>query len=49
MPSTERPIAPAVGRFDGGLELFRGEFRLTLALKFQVIEEFQEHDPGEHR
>ena len=44
-----RPIAPAIRRFDGGLELFRGELGLALALKFQVIEEFQEHDPGEHR
>ena len=44
-----RPIAPAVGRFDGGLELFRGELRLALTLKFQVIEELQEHDPSKHR
>ena len=43
------PIAPAVRSFDGGLELLRGELCLALALEFQVIEEFQEHDPREHR
>ena len=43
------PIAPAVRRFDGGLELLRGEFGLALALNFQVIQKFQEHDPSEHR
>ena len=50
MPSDlRRPIAPAVRRFDGGLELFPGELGLALALNFQVVEKFQEHDPGEHR
>lgn len=44
-----RPIAPAVRRFDGGLELFPGELGLALALNFQVVQKFQEHDPGEHR
>ena len=43
------PVAPAVRRFDGGLELLPGELGLALALEFQIIEEFQEHDPGEHR
>jgi hypothetical protein len=43
------PIAPAVGRLDGGLELLSSKLRLALALKLQVIEELQEHDPGEHR
>ena len=43
------PVAPAVGRLDGGLEFLRGELGLALALEFQVIEELQEHDPGEHR
>jgi hypothetical protein len=42
------PVAPAIGRFEGGFELFRGEPGLALALKFQVIEKFQEHDPGKH-
>lgn len=28
------PIAPAVGRFDPGLEFFRGELGVLLALKF---------------
>jgi hypothetical protein len=31
------------------LELPGGELGLALALKFQVIEEFQKHDPCEHR
>ena len=43
------PIAPAVRRLDGRLELLPGEPGLPLALEFQVIEELQEHDPGEHR
>ena len=42
------PIAPAVGRFDGGLEALSGKLDFFLALKLQVIEELQEHDPGEH-
>ena len=44
-----RPIAPAVRRLDGGLELFPGELGLALALNFQVVQKFQEHDPSEHR
>ena len=43
------PIAPAVGRFDPGLEFSPGELGVLLALKFQVIDELQEHDPSEHR
>ncbi len=50
MPSDLRsPIAPAVGRLDGRLELFPGQLGLALALEFQVIQELQEHDPSEHR
>ena len=44
-----RPVAPTVGRIDGGFELFAGELGLALALDFEVVEEFQEHDPCEHR
>ena len=44
-----RPTAPAVRRFDGGLELFAGQLGLALALNFQVIQKFQKHDPSEHR
>jgi hypothetical protein len=31
------------------LELSPGELGFALALNFQVIQEFQEHDPSEHR
>jgi hypothetical protein len=43
------PIAPAVGRLDGRLELLPGQPGLALTLEFQVIQELQEHDPREHR
>jgi hypothetical protein len=32
-----------------GSNFFAASFGLTLALKLQVIEELQEHDPGKHR
>lgn len=41
------PIAPAVRWFDGGIEFLAGQRGLLFVLKFQVIKEFQEHDPGE--
>ena len=44
-----RPIAPAVGRLDGRPELLAGELRLLLALLLEVVEELEEHDPGEQR
>jgi len=44
-----RPIPPAVGRFDGGFEGFAREFGFTLALQLQIVEKFQEHDPGQER
>ena len=45
-----RPIAPAVGRLDGRLGTScLASVGLLLALQLQVVEELQEHDPGEHR
>src|ERR1039458_9413220 len=35
--------------FDGGFDRFPDELGLVLALKFQVMEVFQEHNPSEHR
>src|SRR3989442_305567 len=35
-----RPITPAIGRFDSGLELLGRQLGLTLALNFQIIEKF---------
>ncbi len=43
------PVAPAVGWLDGRPELLAGECRLLFPLDFQVIQEFQEHDPGQQR
>ena len=42
-----RPVAPAVGRFDGRPEQAPREGRLLLALPLQVVQELEEHDPGE--
>ena len=44
-----RPIAPAVRRLDGGAEVSPLSVRLLLAQLLQVVEELEEHDPGEHR
>ena len=44
-----RPVAPAIRRLDGGAELLARELRLLLADLLHVVEELQEHDPGEHR
>jgi hypothetical protein len=44
-----RPIAPAIRRFDGRLELLPRELRLLRALQLQIIKEFEEHNPREHR
>src|SRR5262245_24982594 len=41
------PIAPAVGRLDSGLELLSCKLRLLLPLDLQIVEELQEHNPGE--
>ncbi len=43
------PVAPAVGRLDGGLEFVAGELGFGLALDFEIVEELEEHDPGQHR
>lgn len=43
------PVAPAIGRFDGGAEALAGQLHVGLADLFQVVQELQEHDPGEHR
>jgi hypothetical protein len=42
------PIAPAVGRRDRRLERHALELGVGLARPFQVVEEFQKHDPGKH-
>ena len=44
-----RPVAPAVGRLDGGAEAGAGEHGFVFALAFQVVQEFQEHHPGQQR
>ena len=46
---TGGPVTPAVGWFDGRSESLSGEGRLRLALEFQIVEELEKHDPGEHR
>jgi len=43
------PIPPPVRRFDGGLTFFPRESGLATSLNFQVVQKFQEHDPGGHR
>ena len=43
------PVAPAVGRLDRRPELLARELGLVLALLFHVVQELEEHDPGEHR
>jgi hypothetical protein len=43
------PVAPAVGRFDCCAERLAGHGGFVLALALQIVEEFQEHDPGQHR
>jgi len=43
------PIPPPIRRFDSRLEFLPSQLGLPLPLNFQVIQEFQEHDPSEHR
>ena len=43
------PIAPTVGRLDDRDIGQRIEHRFFFAAAFEVIEEFEKHDPGEHR
>ena len=42
------PIAPAVGRLNGGAKRLAAQAWLPLAQLLHVVEELQEHDPGEH-
>jgi len=43
------PIAPTVRRLDDRGVGQRIEHRFFFAAAFEIIEEFEEHDPGEHR
>src|SRR5439155_19280211 len=43
------PIAPTVRWFNGRTEFLAGQFGLSLALEFQIVQELEEHDPGEQR
>ncbi len=43
------PVAPAVGRLDGRAERLARERGLVVALRLQVVEELEEHDPGQQR
>ena len=42
------PVAPAIRGLDGGAVFLAAELRLGLLALLQVVEELQEHDPGEH-
>ena len=42
------PIPPAIGRFNGGPETLPGHDCFHLPLLLHVVQELQEHDPGEH-
>ena len=44
-----RPVAPAVRLVDGGAVLLAAQFRPRFLDLFHVVQELQEHDPGEHR
>jgi hypothetical protein len=44
-----RPIPPAVGRLDGGAELLPAQLGFLLPNLFHVVQELEEHHPGEHR
>ena len=43
------PIAPTVGRLDGGTEFGTSHRGFILMDPFEIIEEFQEQHPGQHR
>ena len=44
------PVSPAIGRLDGRAVAFAGDgFALVSSHLLQVVEELEEHDPGEHR
>src|ERR1043165_4167661 len=38
----------AVGRFDGVTEAFAGQLRIGFADLLKIVQELEEHDPGEH-
>src|SRR5207244_3856476 len=42
------PVAPAVGRLDGGTVGLTAQRGLGLADALGVVQELEEHDPGEH-
>lgn len=44
-----RPVAPAIGRLQRRPKTFVGHPRFLLGDLLHVIEEFEKHDPGEHR
>jgi hypothetical protein len=46
---TRGPVAPAVWRFDDGVVGLAVEFGFFLVDDFEVIEELEEHHPGEQR
>src|ERR1019366_7467664 len=43
------PVTPTVGVLDCRTELLAGECGLLLPLDLKIIQEFQEHDPGQQR
>lgn len=43
------PIPPAIGRFDDAAVFPPGQFGALCFDALQVVQEFQEHDPGQHR
>jgi hypothetical protein len=43
------PVTPVVGWLEGGPELLAGVCHLLSPLDLKVIQEFQEHDPGQQR
>ena len=42
------PVAPAIGRFNGRLELFASQLAFGFADLLMVVQKFQEHHPCEH-
>jgi hypothetical protein len=43
-----RPVPPAIRRLDGGFELLARHRGFLLPDLFHVVQELEEHDPGEH-
>jgi len=42
------PVAPTVGRFESQTKALTAHLAFLFANLLHVVEEFQEHDPGEH-